>query len=105
ATQLQTLYDDALSVSTPQAAKTLTYQPTGGAVQALDVVIGPLAVPAGAAYRAVLENWSTGSGVDHANALVMTKPTRQNCRFEDATLYGSQPAWIECVPQGAVPVV
>lgn len=105
AAQLQGLYVDALSVTAPQAAKTVTYQPTGGAVQALDVVVGPMAVPAGAAYRAVLENWSTGSAVNHANVLVMTKPSRQNCRFEDANLYDTQAPWTECLPQGPVPVI
>ena len=104
ATQLQNLYVDALAVMAPQSARTVTYQPTGGSVQALDVVIGPLTVPAGAPYRAVLEDWSSGSAVSHANVLVMTRPVRQNCVFEDAQL-GAVPPWIECLPQGAVPVI
>lgn len=105
AAQLQSLYVDALAVSAPQAARTVTYQPAGGAVQALDVVIGPMAVPAGAAYRAVLEDWSSGAAVSHPNVLVMTKPVRQNCRFEDASLHDMQAAWTECLPQGPVPVI
>lgn len=104
ATQLQNLYVDALSVTAPQAARTMMFQPTGGTAQALDVVIGPLTVAAGAPYRAVLEDWSTGSAVSHANALVMTKPVRQNCQFEEAQL-ASVPPWIECLPQGPVPVI
>jgi hypothetical protein len=105
AAQLQQLSVDARAVTLSQAAKTVTYQPSGGTAQSLNVVIGPLVVPAGAAFRAVLENWSTGSAVNHPNALVMTKATRQNCRFEDIDLYGSQTAWTECIPQGPVPVI
>lgn len=105
AARLQNLYVDASTIGVPQSARTVTYQATGGSAQALDVVIGPLVVPAGAAYRAVLENWTTGSAVNHPNALVMTKPARQNCRFED-TLYGAdQTPWTECLPQGAPPVI
>ncbi len=105
AAKLQSLYVDATAVTAPQPARQVTYQPVGGAIQAIDVVIGPLAVPAGQAYRAVLEDWSSGSAVSHPNALVMTKIARQNCKFEDNWLFNGQAGWIECLPQGAVPVI
>lgn len=105
AARLQNLFVNATAVTAPQPARTVTYQPSGGTVQSLDVVIGPMVVPAGVAYRAVLENWSTGAAVSHPNALVMTKAARQNCRFEDANLYDQQTPWTECLPQGPVPVI
>jgi len=105
ATRMQNLYVDATGVSTPQAAKTVTYQASGGTAQGVNVVVGPLVVAAGSAYRAVLEDWSTGAAVSHANILVMTRPARQNCRFEDAQLYNLQAPWTECLPQGPVPVI
>lgn len=105
ATRVQNLYVDATGVSTPQDARTVTYQPSGGAAVGVDVVIGPLVVAAGSAYRAVLENWSTGVAVSHPNVLVMTRLARQNCRFEDAQLFGLQAPWAECLPQGPAPVI
>lgn len=106
ASTIRGLSVNALSITAPQAAKTLTYQPaTGGTQYQIDVVIGPLAIASGKAYRAVLEDWSTGSAVSHANILVMTKASRQNCRFEDSVLFSQQPAWSEWLPQGAVPVI
>ena len=106
AADLEQLYVDALSVSTPQPAKVVSYTPSGGGTAStVNVIIGPIVVPSGVAYRAILENWSTGSAVDHANILVMTKPVRQNCQFEDTTLRAGQPRWMECLPQGAVPVI
>ena len=102
---LESLYVDATGVSSTQPARTLTYQPAGGSIQSLDVVVGPYAVAAGTAYRAVLEDWSSGSAVSHPNALVMTKAVRQNCRFEDSFLYGAGTSWTECLPTGPVPVI
>jgi hypothetical protein len=100
---LEQLVVDATMFSTPQPAKTLTYTANGTQVTELSVVVGPIEVPSLRAYKAVLEDWSTGTGIAHANQLVMTKIAAQNCRFEDATLYGSQPAWIEVLPEGEVP--
>jgi hypothetical protein len=106
AAKLQSLFVDATSVGSAQPAKTVTYQATtGGPVQSLDVVVGPMAVAAGAAFRAVLEDWSSGAAVSHANVLVMTKPARQNCRFEDSDWFDWQAPWTECLPQGPVPVI
>lgn len=105
AAQLQSLSVDARAITTAQGARTITYQSSGAAVQGVDVVVGPLVVPAGSAFRAVLENWSTGAAVEHPNKLVMTKLARQNCRFEDADLYALQQAWTECLPQGSIPVI
>ena len=106
AAEMQQLYVDALSVTTAQPAATVTYAPaSGGASSSFNVVVGPIDVPAGVAYRAVLENWSSGSAVSHANVLVMTKAVRQNCQFEDATLAANQARWMECLPQGPVPVI
>lgn len=103
---MEQLYVDALGVSTPQPAKTISYVPSGGGTPStVNVIIGPIDVPAGVAYRAVLENWSSGSPVSHPNVLVMTKPARQNCQFEDAVLRANQPRWMECLPQGPVPVI
>lgn len=103
---LEQLYVDALGVPTPQPARTVAYVPSGGGTAStVNVIIGPIDVPVGVAFRAILENWSTGSPVNHANVLVMTKPARQNCQFEDTTLRANQPRWMECLPQGALPVI
>src|SRR3546814_15164188 len=84
---LEQRYVDALAVSTPQPAKVVSYVPSGGGTAStVNVIIGPLDVSAGVAYRAILEDWSTGSAVDHGDVLVMTRPARQNCQFEDETL-------------------
>ena len=106
AADLNQLYVNALSVTAPQQSVALTYIPAGGgAATTVNVVIGPISVPAGVAYRAVLENWSSGAAVSHASVLVMTRPSRQNCQFEDATLAANQVRWMECLPQGPVPVI
>lgn len=106
AAEMQQLYVDALSVTGAQPAVAVSYAPAGGGAGAsINVVVGPIDVPAGVAFRAVLENWSTGSAVSHANLLVMTKAVRQNCQFEDAALAANQAPWMECLPQGPVPVI
>jgi hypothetical protein len=105
ASTVERLFADATAVTVAQPFKTVTYQKAGNPAVSLDVVIGPLVVPTGQAFRAVLENWSTGVAVSHPSPLVMTKLARQNCRFEDVTLFASQPAWSECLPQGPVPVI
>lgn len=100
---LEALVVDARSVTMPQPPVTLSYQAEGGTVTTLDVTIGPLTVPVGQAFKAVLFDWSTGSGVRHPNELVMTRIINQNCCFQDSKLYGAQSPWIECLPQGPVP--
>jgi len=100
---LPSLVIDARSITVPEAVRTLAWRHPDGSVVTLDVVIGPLEVPPGQAYRAVLEDWSSGQRVDHPNHLVMTRISAQNCRFEDGWLGEVQPAWIECLPQGPVP--
>ncbi|MEZ5696241.1 MAG: hypothetical protein R3E18_07345 [Sphingomonadaceae bacterium] len=105
AATLENLVVNALSVASPQPAQQLSYTLQGGDMTLVDVVIGPIIVPAGAAYRAVLEDWRTGSAVDHPAVLEMVRPTRQNCRFEDDFLSQNQPPWMECLPQGAVPTI
>ena len=100
---LADLVVDARAVTAPQPAKTLAWRGPDGAVSTLDVTIGPLDVPPGQAYKAVLADWSSGAGVPHPNVLVMTRIAAQNCRFEDDWLGTAQPAWIECLPQGPVP--
>ncbi len=102
---LPKLVVDARAVAQPQPPRTLAWRAPDGSVGTIDITIGSLEVPAGAAYKAVLEDWSSGRAVDHPNALVMTRPAAQNCRFEDATLGAAMPAWIECLPQGPVPVI
>lgn len=100
---LADLVVDARAVTIPQAPRTLAWRGPDGAIATLDVTIGPLHVPAGQAYKAVLENWSSGQAVAHPDHLVMTRITGQNCRFEDGWLGQAQPAWIECLPEGRVP--
>lgn len=102
---LANLFCDATAITASQPGVTVTYQASGGPVQATTVVIGPLAVPTGAAYRAVLEDWSSGAAMSHPDVLVMTKAARQNCLFEDSWLGSAQAPWTECIPQGAVPVI
>jgi hypothetical protein len=105
AARLQNLFVDATAISAAQPLKRVTYQAAGGPVQAVDVAIGPVTLPAGTAHRAVLEDWSTGVAVSHPNTLVMTKFVRQNCKFEDGWLFDAQPGWAECLPQGSVPII
>lgn len=82
---------------------TLAYTADGTDTFTLDINIGEMVLPAGRAYKAVLEDWSTGVGIEHPNHLVMTKVAAQNCRFEDADLYGAQASWTEVLPKGPVP--
>lgn len=100
---LESLVVDARSVTAPQPPMTLSYQADGGTITTVDVTIGPLTVPVGQAYKAVLVDWSTGTGVRHPNELVMTRIISQNCCFQDSAYYGAQAPWIECLPQGPVP--
>jgi hypothetical protein len=100
---LAALVIDARAVGNPQPPMTLSYADAIGTVATVDVTIGPLAVPAGQAYKAVLVDWSSGVGVPHPDVLVMTRIAAQNCRFEDDALGGQPPPWIECLPQGPVP--
>jgi hypothetical protein len=102
---LENLVVDATGVTTQQPERVLTYTADGDQAFELTIVVGEMVLPAGRAYKAVLEDWSTGVGVPHANQLVMTKPVAQNCRFEDLTLYSSQPSWTEVIPQGPVPII
>lgn len=104
--QLTSVLVDARALTQAQAKKTVTYATVGGiGTTSIDVIVGEMTVPAGQAYKAVLEDWSTGSPVVHANELVMTKPAAQNVRFEDATLSAQQPAWTELLPKGPVPSI
>lgn len=102
---LQALVVDARAITTNQPAYHLTYTANGIQTYDIEIVVGEMVVPAGRAYKAVLEDWSTGVGVAHPAQLVMTKPSAQNCKFEDANLYTSQPTWTEVLPQGPVPVI
>nr|WP_232307017.1 hypothetical protein [Sphingomonas sp. Y57] len=102
---LPRLVVDARGVAAPQPARTLAWRGPDGSVGTLDVTIGPLDVPPGQPWKAVLVDWSNGAGVPHPNQLVMTRPAVQNCRFEDDWLAAVQPAWIECLPRGPVPVI
>ncbi|MFX4087980.1 hypothetical protein ACKU27_23095 [Sphingobium yanoikuyae] len=103
AADLEMLCVDARSFSTAQAPVTVSYQAAGQNAFNMEVVVGEMTLPAGRAYKAVLEDWSSGEGVAHPNELVMTKPAAQNCRFEDADLYSAQAPWTEVLPKGAVP--
>lgn len=94
---------DARAITDPQAARTLAWRAPDGSIATADITIGPLDVPAGHAYKAVLEDWSSGKGVAHPNHLVMTRIAAQNCRFEDDWLGQAQAGWTECLPQGPVP--
>ncbi|MGA1849482.1 hypothetical protein VH570_01425 [Sphingobium sp. HT1-2] len=103
AADLQMLVVDATSFSTAQAPVTISYAAAGQQAFNMEVVVGDMVLPAGRAYKVVLEDWSTGSAVPHPNELIMTRPAAQNCRFEDADLYGAQAPWTEVLPKGAVP--
>lgn len=103
AADLQMLCVDARGYSTPQAPVSVRYQAAGQDPYDLEVVVGDMIVPSGRAYKVVLEDWSSGEGVAHPNELIMTRPAAQNCRFEDASLYGAQAPWTEVLPKGAVP--
>jgi hypothetical protein len=103
AADLQMLCVDARTFSTAQAPVTVSYQAAGQQAFNMEVVVGDMVLPAGRAYKVVLEDWSTGSAVPHPNELIMTRPAAQNCRFEDADLYSAQAPWTEVLPKGAVP--
>ncbi|WP_188063731.1 hypothetical protein [Sphingobium sp. KCTC 72723] len=103
AADLENLVVDARSFSSAQAPVTVSYAAAGQNPYNMEVVVSDMIVPAGRAFKAVLEDWSSGSGVPHPNELIMTKPTAQNCRFEDSVLYGAQASWTEVEPKGPVP--
>lgn len=103
AADLEALVIDARNLTGNQTTRHLTYTANGTQTYDIEIVVGEMTLPAGRAYKAVLEDWSTGSAVEHPNHLVMTKAAAQNCKFEDAGLYGSQATWTEVLPQGAVP--
>lgn len=106
ADELERLCVDATHIFDDQAAVDLIYTEVGASEgYDLSIVLGEMDVPAGQAYKVVLEDWSSGAGVAHPNELVMTRVARQLCRFEDDTLFGSQAAWTEVLPQGDVPSI
>jgi len=100
---LNSLVVDASAITSAVAQRNLTYSTSDGQGYTLGITIGEMTIPKYRAYKAVLEDWSSGVGVLHPNELVMTKPVAQNVRFEDAALYGAQAAWTEVVPQGSCP--
>lgn len=102
---LRNLVVDATGVTEQQTERVLSYTVNGTSRFDLAIVVGEMVLPAGRPFKAVLEDWSTGSAVPHPNELVMTHPAAQNCRFEDAVLYGAQGAWTEVLPQGEVPII
>jgi hypothetical protein len=104
AEQLERLVVDARNMSASTTEHPITYS-RGGQAYDLAIIIGEMQLPAGRAYKAVLEDWSTGDGVPHPNELVMTKPAAQNCKFEDAALFSSQASWTEVLPKGPVPSI
>jgi hypothetical protein len=106
AAKLNALVVDATSVTTTQPSRTLTYQIGSQPAVNKNIVVGEVAVASiGSAYRAVLEDWSTGAAVPHANQLVMTRPAAQSVTFEDATLAANQGKWNEVEPQGPAPII
>jgi len=104
ADQLQRLVVDARDVSASELEHHVVYSRNGQAYD-LTVIVGDMVLPAGRAYKLVLEDHSTGVGVPHPNELVMTKPAAQNCKFEDTALFSSQASWTEVLPKGPVPVI
>ena len=99
---LESLVVDARTVTNP-GPYMLEYTAGTDERFELEINVGTMQIPAGRAYKAVLEDWSTGVGVKHPNELIMTKVAAQNCRFQDQDLYGSQASWTEVLPQGPVP--
>ncbi|MGT2513847.1 hypothetical protein ACVOMT_05950 [Sphingomonas panni] len=99
---LEALVVDATGMAA-QPARKLVYTANGTQAYEIEIIVGEMALPAGRAYKAVLEDWSSGSGVEHPNHLIMTKPAAQNCKFEDTVLFGAQASWTEVLPQGPVP--
>lgn len=102
---LEALVIDARSILTNQAPAHVVYTANGIQSYDIEVIVGEMVLPAGRAHTAILEDWSTGVGVPHPNRLVMTKPTAQNCKFEDVSLYSTQPTWTEVISQGPVPSI
>ncbi|WP_449471636.1 hypothetical protein [Sphingobium chungangianum] len=100
---LEMLCVDASGYSTAQAPVTVSYTAAGQQPYDLEVIVGEMVIPAGRAYKVVLEDWTSGSGVPHASELIMTRPAAQNCRFQDTALFSSQASWTEVLPQGPVP--
>lgn len=100
---LNALVVDASAISSNKSAEVLSYTTDKGQKYNLSITVGSMVVPQYRAYKAVLEDWSSGAPVSHPNELVMTKPVAQNVHFEDVGLYGAQPAWTEVVPQGQCP--
>ena len=105
ATDLQNLVVDATGFSSAQAPVTVSYAAAGQNPYNMEVVVGDMILPAGRAYKAVLMDYSSGSPVAHPNELIMTKPSAQNCRFEDSWLYSAQASWTEVEPKGPVPTI
>lgn len=101
--ELNSLVVDASGLTDPVAKQTLSYTSSANQKYDLGVTIGEMTVPQYRAYKAVLEDWSSGTPIAHPKQLIMTKPAAQNVRFEDNGLYGAQPAWTEVVPQGECP--
>jgi hypothetical protein len=105
AANLNALAIDATGVTTTQPARQLTYKIGAAPAVNIDIVVGEYQVDSTGAYKAVLEDWSTGVAVPHPNELVMTLPAAQRVSFEDATLGGNQGYWTEVLPQGAPPIL
>ncbi|GFE72362.1 hypothetical protein [Novosphingobium sp. TCA1] len=105
AADIENLVLDATGVTTQQPEYTLSYVANGNQQFDLKLIVGEMVLPAGRAYKAVLEDWSTGIAVPHARELIMTRPAAQNCRFEDTTLFSAQGSWTEVVPQGPAPII
>lgn len=108
ASDLVNLVVNATEITQPRTEPSvLEYSPVADSSQvtSLSITVGDMVVPTGSAYKAVLEDWSTGVGVAHPNELVMTKVSAQNVHFEDAQLFAAQPAWTEVLPQGPVPTI
>lgn len=102
---LEALVIDARGLTTNQPAAHLTYTANGIQTYDIEMIVGEMIIPAGRAYKAVLEDWSSGSAVEHPNHLAMTRPSAQNCKFEDVALYASQATWTEVLPVGPVPSI
>lgn len=106
AAKLNALVVDATGVTTSQPQRTLTYKIGSAPAVNVNVVVGEYAIPStGAAYKAVLEDWSTGVAVPHPNELVMTRIDAQNVSFEDDTFGPLQGKWTEVSPQGPSPIL
>jgi hypothetical protein len=58
---------DATGVTTQQPEHVLTYTANGDEVFDLSIIVGEMVLPAGRPYKAVLEDWSTGTAIAHPN--------------------------------------